>query len=74
MADLTAAQRRLNRARDRARRKALGPSLAWDDAVLDQLSAVGPADIESAAALWRREAAALGGLVDAELDDGDVPI
>lgn len=69
MADLTAAQRRLNAAHERKRRAALGPPLAWDDAALDQLSAVGPADQEAAAALWRREAGALGGLVDAELGE-----
>jgi lysozyme family protein len=71
MADIPAAQRRLDAARDRKRRRALGPALAWDDGALDQLVAIGPADVESAAALWRREAGSLGGLVDAELaDDG----
>lgn len=68
MADaVIAAQKRLNAAADRKRRRAMGPPLALSDAALDALAAVGPQDEPSASALWRRaNPSTAGDLLDAE--------
>lgn len=58
--DLTAAQRRLSAARARQRRLALGPPLAVDDATLDTLSTVGPADMPEVTAFVRATAGQRG--------------
>lgn len=50
---LTAAQQRLNAARERRRRQALGPPLALSDADLLVLSTVGPTDQPEATAFAR---------------------
>ena len=55
-----AAQRALNAARERKRRAALGPPLAVDDAGLDTLSTVYPADLAAAEALIRDAAGETG--------------
>jgi hypothetical protein len=50
---LTQAQRRLSTAKARQRRAALGPALQLDDATLDTLAVVGPADVPAAEAFSR---------------------
>lgn len=67
MADrLTAAQRKLNAAKDAARRRAMGPPLDLRDTALDALADVGAEDEPAAAALWRQaNPGPLGDLLDA---------
>lgn len=57
---VAAAQRRLDAARDRKRRAALGPVLQQTDADLDRLAAVGPHDIGSIEAFVRDAAGQRG--------------
>lgn len=58
--DLTAAQKRLNAARERKRRADLGPPLAQSDADLDVLTNVGPTDQAEVAAFVRAVAGQRG--------------
>ena len=58
--DLTTAQRRLNAARARRRRAALGPPLQQSESDLTTLSAVGPADLGSIEAFIRDAAGQAG--------------
>ncbi len=49
------------------KRKPLGPAIEWDDAVIDDMSTVRPADLAHAAALWHNEVAGpLQTLLDAQ--------
>jgi hypothetical protein len=58
--DLEQAQARLNRARDKQRRAAMGPPLPADTASLDVLAEVYPVDLLAAETLIRDAAGALG--------------
>jgi hypothetical protein len=57
---LVAAQRRLDAARERRRRAALGPPLSQDEQDLDVLATVGPSDLALAEALIRDAAGRVG--------------
>lgn len=68
--DTKAAQRRLKRAEEDARRKAMGAGLNLTDEMLDEAANVTQADIESAGAYWDRNAPAEArGLLDAKPED-----
>lgn len=74
MPDITAAQRRLRAAQDRARRAALGkPLAAPSDDELTALAAVGPESAASAESLWdfsqRQHKTGLEGLLSATVSD-----
>lgn len=58
--DLDQAQARLNRARDKQRRQKLGPPLRVDDASLDVLSVVYPADMPAVESFIRDAAGEQG--------------
>lgn len=58
---LTDAQRALNKARDDARRRAMGPSLALTDAALDGLSTV-DASLQAQVEAYVRQAAGQPGV------------
>lgn len=72
MVDLADAQKRLNAARDRARRARMGPPLRLSDADLNTLAEIGPADLATAEALWRAaNPGPLGDLLDAEPEEAE---
>lgn len=52
-------------------RKLLGAPISWSDSDIEQLSAVTPADLKTAAALWQNEApTALRELLSAQVEEG----
>lgn len=58
--DLESAQRRLNTARERRRRLALGPPLGQSDADLDLIAQAGPQDMAAIEAFVRDAAGTVG--------------
>lgn len=69
---LREATQRLERAKDAAARRAMGPPLERTDADLDALSTITEADLDNAVSFWKEAAPApYKNLLDAEPDHGD---
>jgi hypothetical protein len=66
--DVQKAQKRLKRAEDAKRRRAMGKPLKLTDAALEEAAQVREADVESAVAFWRKNASPeFRDLLDAEV-------
>jgi hypothetical protein len=70
--DTKAAERRLKRAEDAKRRRAMGTGLPLTDAALEEAATVNAIDIESAVQYWDRTVPPQArGLLDAQTEDVD---